>query len=244
MKRWYGAMVAVTLPFAVFEVVLVLLLAIGTFPDLSPNTAGGDLDRCWAVGLNMSVAKGMVYGRDVAWTYGPLGFIFWVLDIGHNVESAVCFRLLIFALFWCCIALQVHSSRRVLAGVLLVSVAILSGVDIFCYDVLLISVIGFTTQSWLRKSFLLAIPAAFLTGLGLVAKINIGIGCCMSMIAWGSLVFLERPTRGTLVRLGGVAAVAGLSLLGLFCAYGGPLSALPAYFYTSFLIASGYSAQM
>jgi hypothetical protein len=47
-------------------------------PD-APFAVGGSLDAGWMYGLNLAASQGMVFGRDVAFTYGPWGHLLFPL---------------------------------------------------------------------------------------------------------------------------------------------------------------------
>ncbi|MBV8351256.1 MAG: hypothetical protein JOZ21_03155, partial [Verrucomicrobia bacterium] len=43
---------------------------------LSPSFPGVGLDLSWEYALNEAVARHLVFGRDIVFTLGPLGFVF------------------------------------------------------------------------------------------------------------------------------------------------------------------------
>lgn len=59
--------------FAPFFLTLTILLA---FTVLSPLMPVDDLDPSWMDGMNVAVAQGMVFGRDIIFTFGPYAGIF------------------------------------------------------------------------------------------------------------------------------------------------------------------------
>lgn len=67
------------------DAVLILLLVVITWPlaEIMP-TAG--LDPSWMAGLHMAADLGLEFGRDISFTYGPLGFLsipqFWTDETG------------------------------------------------------------------------------------------------------------------------------------------------------------------
>lgn len=222
----------------------ILLLIVLTFPSLTPWMMGPGLDYSWMIGLNQSAHQGLVYGREVVFTYGPLGFLAKPMDIGNNLAINVGFRLAIFALFWWACALHIRSCRRAWLGFLFAAAVGLSATNGELELVILVAATGFFLHSWLTENWRWGLPAASLTGLSLLVKFSGGIACCGVLAMWAALTLLQRPSFATLLRLGFVAATAAVTLLGLFSVFGGPPAALPLFLYRSAVTAGGYSAQM
>ncbi|MFN3488325.1 MAG: hypothetical protein ACK4YV_04295 [Emticicia sp.] len=59
-----------------FKIVYVLFLIILLFPyyRLSETPQAG-IDNSWRIGLEMAKAKGLIFGKDIIYTYGPLGYL-------------------------------------------------------------------------------------------------------------------------------------------------------------------------
>ena len=54
--------------------VVAIAVAFITYPALIPDI-GWELDQSWAAALHMARAQGLVFGRDLVFTYGPLGWL-------------------------------------------------------------------------------------------------------------------------------------------------------------------------
>ncbi len=54
--------------------VVAFAVAFITYPALIPDV-GWELDQSWAAALHMAHAQGLVFGRDLVFTYGPLGWL-------------------------------------------------------------------------------------------------------------------------------------------------------------------------
>ena len=74
------------------RVVLLAYLALALFPGhyvpLGPGT-----DRSWMYALNRLVGSEFVHGRDVVFTYGPLGYLLWPSVMGSNLLYATVLRI-------------------------------------------------------------------------------------------------------------------------------------------------------
>src|SRR6185436_12792983 len=53
---------------------------------------GRDVDSTWRFALNYAAAHGMVAGRDVVFTYGPLAYLLFPEHIGANLSAGLAFQ--------------------------------------------------------------------------------------------------------------------------------------------------------
>lgn len=55
------------------------------------------LDWSWVFALNYFAEKGIKFGKDLVWTYGPLGFLVVPMDVGSNIKIGIVFQLFVWA---------------------------------------------------------------------------------------------------------------------------------------------------
>lgn len=80
------------------KIILLSYLALIAFPyRFSPISPG--LDPSWIYAINYFFDKHIIFGRDVVWSYGPLGFISMPLNIGYNLDIATIFQLSLWIIF-------------------------------------------------------------------------------------------------------------------------------------------------
>ncbi len=101
-----------------------MYLALVAFPyRFSPITPG--LDPSWIFAINYFFDKHIIFGKDVIWPYGPLGFISMPLNVGHNLDIATIFQLslwITFSALIACLAFKNYVSLlRLLLFILLFS---------------------------------------------------------------------------------------------------------------------------
>jgi hypothetical protein len=53
----------------------------------------GTIDGAWLFGLNYGAAHGLAFGRDLVFTNGPLGFLTFPQNIGHNLAQGFLFQV-------------------------------------------------------------------------------------------------------------------------------------------------------
>ncbi|CAN5319849.1 hypothetical protein BH10PSE19_BH10PSE19_08410 [soil metagenome] len=99
-----------------FTILLLLSITI-TFISYPPLLRAIDtgLDPSWSFALNYFFVKGMVLGKDVFFTYGPLGFLVCPLPLGNNLLIAsifwfLCRSILVFSLL--VLAIQINREVR------------------------------------------------------------------------------------------------------------------------------------
>jgi len=56
------------------------------------------IDNTWVFALNYAAAHGLAIGRDVIWTTGPLGYLAFPMDLGHNLAQALAFQGAVWAI--------------------------------------------------------------------------------------------------------------------------------------------------
>ncbi|MHA6906338.1 hypothetical protein ACEQ38_14060 [Ralstonia syzygii subsp. celebesensis] len=55
---------------------LIILTAVCAFVPLRPEMPQAGLDHSWVLGMNQAVAQGLVFGRDIIFTFGPYASIY------------------------------------------------------------------------------------------------------------------------------------------------------------------------
>src|SRR6188472_7525 len=152
-----------------------LIVALFTFPTFSLAPAPG-LDPSWGAGLQMAAHDGLVFGREVVFTYGPLGFLsvptLWYQDLG---AAAVAYGALVHIL---ACTLILWAALRVFDRPLGVIVAIVAcsflGPPLVTIALLLAAgVPGGWMGARLQSAFPFAIGA--LAAFGLLVKLNLGV---------------------------------------------------------------------
>jgi hypothetical protein len=51
------------------------------------------LDASWTYGINLAAEQGLIFGRDVVFTYGPFGYLRSPVPLASNLPKAVAFQL-------------------------------------------------------------------------------------------------------------------------------------------------------
>lgn len=97
-----------------------MALAALTLPDPLWGIAPG-LDSSWNIGLHLAAVNGLIFGRDIIFTYGPLGFLNFPLLISPVlwVISVAFIDIIHFAFFMSLAVFSLRSEERLLNAVIL-----------------------------------------------------------------------------------------------------------------------------
>lgn len=218
--------------------VAAIVLAFLTW-HVSSLVAQAGLDPSWRVALHLAQLRGVPYGPDFVWTYGPLGFLAFPLAVsGGTLAAAVAFVLLTQA------ALAYVLVRR--AGLLFGGLLGAAG----AYVVLMLPILQADFLSLLVAALALwalaephapvarALPllGGVLAGVALLVKTNMGLAALAVVLVACAATGLRRAAVA--------AGAAAGTVVVLWLALGNDLSGLPEWWRLSFSLVGGYSAAM
>jgi hypothetical protein len=159
--------------------IALVYLFVALFPGLSlmPITPG--LDPSWIYAINYIPHSNYVFGRDVVFTFGPLGYLLWPLDVGNNLYRAAIFRFIIHVLLVFLVCYHISKSSKTFCS--LIGFVIASTTAIACglyYEYRLLVVLALLLlvpsqdrKIWLGTFFL----SSFLCALFLFMKFSLGV---------------------------------------------------------------------
>jgi len=199
----------------------------------------------------MAHAAGLAHGKDIVWTYGPLGYLTYPVAGYAGMYTVLLYKLGVYFL-WCVavIRLSLLASSGVRFWVVpLLGIAAL--IDPFtCSDHLLIAIFAWSLLLLMDRSPIwraAGLPLlAFLSALACLIKANSGVAAiCLFTAILTVIVFQNVPlSRAMRWMLAGAVFLLPLSLTLLYAAETGTVASLPAYVRNSLEIASGYSEAM
>lgn len=213
--------------------------------------AAANLDNSAMIALSLSVSRGLAYGTQVAFTYGPLGFITHPLAVTGGtvlagVIGAAAIQLAFVGVVLVGLSRQVGWPLAAVAALVAVSVATTAsplaagGIPTPLESPLLDIAFGLVAlalsappRRTARAATGLALAGGALAGLALLVKLNDGVGVTAIVVV--GLLGTERPRRTIPL------AVLSLAVCGLLAwlALGQPLDSLPDYFRNAVAVVGG-----
>ncbi|MBF0487615.1 MAG: hypothetical protein HQK98_05580 [Nitrospirae bacterium] len=229
MKQRYGA----AAQFIAITIAALLSLPV-VFTPLS-----GRLDDSWRFALHKARLNGLVFGTDIVFTYGPLGYLTCPLyiDWGLWLQSLL-YTLITHALFWGAIYYFLKRYRARLLITIYTAVGVFvylqAIIDSYYYFYLFIFAYGYITNK--EKNIPLLAAIALIAALCLYIKFSFGMAVALMFMTFIVLLTLEKRYKEA--AQGGImftmfTVVSGLIMIG------GPW-ALATFFYNSWVVADGY----
>jgi hypothetical protein len=229
----------------------VVFAVFAVFTALSPGMPAAGLDPSWSTALNQAVGQGLVFGRDIVFTYGPYASVitreyhpatFQLMLLGQGVV-ALCYAITLLLLLegtptWRVLALLFFSAGCMFfPDPLFMSYPLV--LALLCYRLVLpeVAVGRINLPAWASPGVaLLFVPFGVLV----LSKGTILLICGAVSVLCAALFVQQR--RFLLAAL--VLLVPLLSLLGFWILCGQPLAALPDFIKALGPIMSGYPQAM
>ena len=202
------------------------------------------LDESFPHILNVAASIGARFGADVVYTYGPLGFLLAIEDVGSNFTVGYIFWTIVYSAFAATMSYFVVSRTRRWHAILgLILGAVVSGyIDVErlpqCF-VMLLLFLGYEEPRF--RSPIIAC-CGLIAAVGLLMKVTIGVGCLGAMIASTLIPF---TSIGQISRRAAVAIIS--TAMGFYFAWmilSGSAEGIFSYFYNSLQLSAGYTASM
>ena len=220
-------------------VVLLVFAAFATLPGVYLPLGPVGIDPGWQWAVNQAHDAGLVFGRDIVFTYGPLAFLIVPLDVSSNLVVANLFLLVVQALFAAGLVLLFLHTRILMPTVvftLLFFCARHQGLALEAQILLAVGVLALLavlTGRWWPLA-----AAAGLTGVLMMVKISLGVAALTILgAALAVAVFLfRRPASFAVGLLPFPVVFLALALL----LFDGPGSFFN-WLYLSAEVVSGYS---
>jgi len=227
-----------------FQVILLLIVALWTFPVLLQTISGG-LDNSWRVALHRTTIEGLRYGREVILTYGPLGYLRFPILISRNLWlKSVVYTITNHLLFFFTLFLFIRKEKPDWKRWLYLVVIVFAGLRIIqtllgvvaAQTIISLFILNYLYLNAEKPNSLLGILLGILHSILLYIKFSDGLSALFLLLPFILLLLFEKRVRGVFVILTGyLSAVVILGLLLI-----GPPGDVALFFYNSFQIADGY----
>lgn len=234
---------------------LVIMLVFGTIGFLTiPNLLllpSGGLDRSWQVGLNMARIYGLQFGKDIVFTFGPLGFIYLPIFCQFNtwlISAAFCLFVHILLIYSIVIMMKKLSARPadyVLMGItLMFALSVMSIITSMEYkllfSILILLYLSTINQFKPSRLLILCVFVSFLMAVVSLIKFNamvITAGILLFMIVF---CLYKKQLRLLCCML----FTYTVSVLVLLVMMRQKITNFPAYLLNSYEVCQGYNSAM
>lgn len=231
------------------------LLTVLAFPVGAPGVAPG-IDSSWGAALHQATREGLVFGRDVLFTYGPLGFL-----VDARMYFGDTWALAVFAHLTAGLLLAASLLRLLERGIGLLGSALVAAPLVMLLSRLLLvgspllpEVLVLVVMLWSFEVVLAGgrpVPtsrvllAAAATAAVTTMKLDAGIACLV-LAGYAITVagFRRAGARAAAVELVRFLVAAAGALMALWLTVGQPIGALPDWLRRSVAIVRGYGAAM
>lgn len=207
-------------------------LAIASFPAL-PWMSGIGLDASWIWGLNLAARDHLLFGRDIAFTYGPLGYLNQPIVPLTSAGPFIAYSLGMYAV-WLYVLYRVrdHKVFAVFAAFCYVSLAI------WLWDIYEAVLIGLAVCAVIRRRDPVPVAVlAMMTGVAPLLRLH-------QLIAGGALLlfvlFYQRERRNYWL----MPVIGGVSFAVLWKASGQQFQYVLPWLRSSWEIVNGYTEAM
>jgi hypothetical protein len=215
-------------------------LAVATFPaSYYPVRIG--LDTSWVYGLNHFFNSQFRFGRDVNFTYGPLGFLLYPVNLGYDVLLAILYRAAMAAALIFVLAL-LSPGRWIGLAFFAPAYGVALGLGhTFDFHLLVLAALA-ALAALERRSLAGLLAIAALSAPLWLTKFSLGLGVAavVATVALAWRLAFQGSLRGALA-IGGAHLV---SLFGVACLLLGSPAAFARWLRVSFEFTGGYSVAM
>lgn len=198
------------------------------------------LDSSWAAVLTYAAARHLQFGRDIIFSYGPLGHLIqsiyssklFLTEVAANVAISVSYVAMLFVL-----SSRLGPTRRLCFVVGACFGALLSWQTMFQFFIVMSGWVAFEAG---RPNRLLLIPALLFVAIAALVKATL-LFFALLIVSCGLINLALRRNLGRFVL---TFVLFTLLLLATWCLAGQNISNIPSYIASSFEILRGYSSAM
>jgi hypothetical protein len=217
-----------------------------TLPNLIYWPSAG-LDSSWVVGINMASAEKMQFGKDIVFTFGPLGFLYQPLFYEFNLWCiSVTFSLFVHIFLVFMIYLLLRKLSTNIFDVILIAIVFMFALPFtfpenkLIFSIIILSFVLITERYFSKYQFLICLIISFLMAVCSLLKFTSTL-ISISIILFMIIYFIYKKRFNYIFWMSGTYI--GFVLLLLYLT-GQSISNFPSYILNSLEISSGYNSAM
>jgi len=221
--------------------ILIILLWIWSFPDTLVGVQGG-MEPSWVLGIHMAKIQNFVWGTDIIWTYGPLGYLLFPINIDNELwTQSVSYWIILHSLFFLLLNFFILKTKFPLRNTFIFGFFLIIFLN---YTPIYLPLIGtllgfFLYLQYYKKNYLL-ISLSFSTAFLMYTKFDLGVGVLSILLLSCIYLLIKKRWKESVFLLG----VYFVFLVFIWIILENPLDLFQNYFSSSLEIASGYSTAL
>ncbi|HVB66173.1 MAG TPA: hypothetical protein VND01_00590 [Candidatus Acidoferrales bacterium] len=216
---------------------ILIFFAIWSFPA-SLYGANFGLDPSWVIAVHMAKIQHLTWGSDLVFTYGPLGYLLYPININHDTWSQAFFYTIIsHILLFTILIIFVNKIKFPFFTVILFGILSIILVKLgHTYFPLLGMLLAFYLYLEYCKRKIILIPLAFFTAFLIYVKLDLGTASLSILVLSSAILIIKKRWKE--------AAVCGIAyasfLILIWELINNSLNHLQDYFIRSLMIVSDY----
>ena len=223
---------------------VLLFFAILSLPEPIME-AGSGLDPSWRIGIHLAKRNDLIWGTQVVFTYGPLGYLSYPINIDGSLwTNSFFYQIMKHVLFF--LVIGIFSLKTKFPIITAITLGIYS---VFLTDIQLLVpfefqligiFLGFYLYLEYTKKFILIIPLAFVSAFSFFVKGDVGFGAASILVLSCIVLLTQKRVKEVVICL--TSYISFLIIIWLGMNYS--ITQFFAYLTNQSHIVSGYAAAM
>lgn len=211
-----------------------------------PGPAGTNLDQSWRLGITLAARDHLQFGRDIVFTFGPLGYVLSGVPEPALAMTSLLVSLVVAIIVAGSLVFSVSGRAGLLQRAIYV-VALLALSTLLSFDYIAVAgAVALLTRAarFPRLAVLTGTTIGILALFGLLSKYTLGVDVLAAAVAAWAVDAVRGPSRRRRSAIVAAACAAAIVAVGLGATLGFSPSAMAQYVRGAAEISSGYSAAM
>jgi len=201
-----------------------------------------ELDPSWQIGIHLAKLNGLVWGTEIIWTYGPLGYLVIPINIDQSLWSqAFFYKITAHALFFLVITLLCFKTRFPYLTALAFGI-----LSVYLPDRLLVEytviglLLGFYLYLEYSKKPILLLPLAFSAAIMFYIKGELAVGSLSILVLSVVILLIQKRFKEVIICLAAYVSF----IISFWLIMGYPLASFLDYLINLPSVISGYTIAM
>ena len=172
-----------------------------------PKAEHGPLDSSWQYAISKAAEEQLIFGKDIIFTYGSLGYLIGGMQLDHNKYTITIFRGVVYFVFGLIAFMEIRALKsfrqKIVLGFILIHALLFGTSHVFIVDYLVLSIFLYLlyVEGLIEKSLhFWSIALGGFVGFCFHTKFTLGIGVFGSLIIFfSSMIFKSIKARTSLI---------------------------------------------